>query len=99
MTDVQLADLRPITRFIAAVCRADAGFQTLTRGEVSQLPANAALGMSIIAEAVAALGLTPGPAAAQVLGPWPPGSETKDPGIPVRPAGPGIRPAGPPAGM
>jgi hypothetical protein len=55
--------------------------------------------MSIIAEAVAALGLTPGPAAAQVLGPWPPGYETKDPSITVAPAGPGIRPPGQPAGM
>jgi hypothetical protein len=88
----RLAGLERVTAFIAAVCRADATFQTMTRDDVQALPFTAASGIAAIREAVAAI-ITPEPddaGPARQLGPWAPGYETKDANVTVVPAaGPG----------
>ena len=84
---VRLADAEPVAAFIAEAARAAALFAELDRREVGQLPGKAARGILILKQALYALrGENPpdepdGPR----LPAWPPGYETKDPAVVVRP--------------
>jgi hypothetical protein len=55
--EVTLADVQPVARFIASVCRADAMIRSMTKAEAAALPETVAAGVAELQAAVADLGV------------------------------------------